>query len=207
AAAAQPPAVEPVQHAAFTAGERLGTDWNSHVESAPYFHTEEAGGSDADNREGLSVKRHLLADDRRVSAELALPERVADDCSGRAAPAVVVRGEYAPEYGADAEHIEEVSAHPNPLHVAARAAGGEVKRGGAPGQHLRECLLPVPDLLPLRIGYVGITARELAGAAAGLGCNPDRHQLSRGFDWQRPQQHRIDQLKDCYVGAYAQGKR
>src|SRR5262249_24472245 len=141
----------------------------------------------------------LSANDVRVSAVLALPEAMADDHTRRAASTLIVRrGEDAAHSRPDPQHFEKISAHPDRPRGAYLAALREVEAVRAPGEDTGKRLLPITDLLPDRIGYRRMRAVEVPPRAGHIG---DAYfgQLLRGFDRQRAQSHRVEQLKDRRV--------
>ena len=117
-----------------------------------------------------SVELDLPADHRRVAAVLALPERVADH--RRRWPRIhggrPRRVEHAAAGGRHAQHLEEVAADRQALGAADLAARRKAEALRRPGQDAGEGLLARPDLLPLRVGQLGIAAEEVAvpGSAA-----------------------------------------
>ncbi len=75
----------------------------------------------------MPLKHELAPDHRRVAAELALPERIADYRSrGGAARLVVAVAEYAAQQRRHAEHAEKVTAYPEGAAVTRLAARCQV---------------------------------------------------------------------------------
>jgi hypothetical protein len=107
----------------------------------------------------------------------------------------------------DAEPVEEVAGHPEPLRIARLAAGRQVEADVAPGEHARERLLPFADQFPEGVGEVGTAAGELAGAAVLRLLDPDLGQLRRIAHRERAQAHRVEELEDGRVGADAERER
>src|SRR5262249_15875456 len=81
---------------------------------------------DADDREGLAVDPQLLADGRRVAAELRLPERVTEDHFLVVADLAVFLTERAAERGAGTEKPEKRRPHAGYSNADWRAALVEV---------------------------------------------------------------------------------
>ena len=138
---------------------------------------------------------------------LAPPERVADDRRARAAATLVVGGaEEAAAGRRHAEHLEEVAADEDGLRVSDLAARGEIETHRRPRQHAGERLLVGPEPLPLRVGQLGISGDDIAGAWLGAG-RPHLHELARVPHRERPQAHDVEQLEDRGVGADSQHER
>src|SRR5262245_66493849 len=113
----------------------------------------------------MAVERNRAADGRGRSTVLALPERVADHRSRRPAAAhVVLPGEHAPGDGGHAEDVEELAAHPESLDGTRLPAARQIEPRGPPGEHTRERLVSVADLLPDGVRHLR--------AAAGHGSPP-----------------------------------
>ena len=95
-------------------------------------------------------ERNLPPDHRRIAAQFALPEPVADHRAGtQPAPAPVVRRrEEPPHRGRHAQHSEEVSADPQSANIVPFSAGRDVERVACPCEDSRERLLPLANLLP-----------------------------------------------------------
>src|SRR5437763_11887645 len=133
------PCVEPIISALI---HSVRADGNGDVKRATDFEPKEALGCDADDLGRMAIERDDPPDCRPVAAELALPERVADDGIGWAAAAsIVVCREEATEHGMDAEHTEEIAAHPQRARISHLAARREVERAAAPRKHAGERLL------------------------------------------------------------------
>src|SRR4029434_1282951 len=94
----------------------------------------------------------LPADDRAVAAVLALPERVTQHRSRRAAALpVVVPAEHAPELRPPAQRLEEAAAREDRVREARLAGRLQAQVRRAPREDPRERVLPLPDLLPHRV--------------------------------------------------------
>ena len=151
------------------------------------------------------------ADRRRVAAELALPETVAEDRPparrSRGTSSAAVRS--AADGAADAERVEELAAHPE-RHATGRASPlvVEVERRRRPTRHSREkaCWR---SRICCHSGLVSCGARPV-----NCRCVPARASsmrtstsCSRLLDRQRPQAHGVEQLKDRGVRADAERQR
>ncbi len=112
-------------------------DWfranrNDDIERPANFRAEKTSLRDSDHRERLLVEPQGLADNGRVAAEPALPERVADDGdeSVRGATAIVVGREKTAELGTHTEAVKEAAAGHQPGGVVRLATLGEVESHG-----------------------------------------------------------------------------
>ncbi len=165
-----------------------------HVEVAANGHPEEVRRRDADDLHRLVVKPQLLAQ-RPATAELPLPEAIANDCARQsAAGPVVLRREDSPGNRPDPQDAEELAAYVEAIHktgVAARITG---ETDVAPRSDSGEARVIVAQLLPDKIGYHWIAAEK---APARLVHIDDAHlrQLLRILHRQRLQQHRIEKLE------------
>src|SRR5262249_38957325 len=132
--------------------QRFGSDGNRHIESLTNINTGEARRRDADDLERNPFECYLAADDRKILSEFALPESRADDCDGgRRSALIVANGEHAAKDRSYTQHVEEVSADPEPLCVARLATLGHVEGILAPREHAGERFLSIADLFPDRI--------------------------------------------------------
>src|SRR5262245_16330736 len=107
----KPPGCAVVNPVIFAFDDGFGANRRGHVKAAPNFDAEESGLSNADDLDWMAVERDLPPYDCRIAAVCALPERVADDCAGRTAAALIVGArEDAPQRGLYSERSEELSA-------------------------------------------------------------------------------------------------
>src|SRR6202047_4591016 len=139
----------------------------------------------------------------------ALPKGVADyGGRGAAAAAVIVCGQGAAAERADFQRLEKIAADPDALGVACFATAGQVELSFArrPCKHAGKNSLMIADLLPLRVGNIGVAAMDAAGIPGAV---KDAHvgELLGVRDRQRSQAERIDQLEDGGVCASAQRER
>src|SRR5205823_795807 len=141
------------------------------------------------------------------AAEIALPERVAHHRTRRAAAPIVLGGEEAPRFGADAERREVVAAHPQPARQPQLAAVREVEAGRSPGEDAGEALLTIADLLPQGTREIGAASTEIAGAAVGRSGDAHLGELARARHRQRAQAHGVQELEDRRVRADAERER
>src|SRR5215510_1644704 len=134
----EPPRIPPLEITAFPFDHRLRAQWHGNIEVPPDFDAIET---------------------RRRAAEFTLPERITDHRARRAATAPIIGGlKDSALLRADAEHIEKVAAHPQPLRVTRLAANREIERLRAPSEHAGKRLLLITKLLPERIGERRIAA-------------------------------------------------
>src|SRR5499426_3166979 len=191
----QPPTGSGGETIVIASDDRFGADRQRHIERPPDLQSEEARGRDPDDFKRPVVQRELAANDVRVSAVLALPEAVTDDHARRAASTLIVRrGEDAAQRRPDAQHVEKISTHPERPRGAYLTALREVEAVRAPGEDAGKCLLSISDLLPDRIGYRRMRTAEISPRAGHIR-DVYLGQLLWGFDRQRAQSHRVEQLK------------
>src|SRR5262245_6225248 len=165
----QPPVGSGVETVVGAMDDRFCADWQRHVERPTDLQPEETRGSDADDFKRLVGQRKFAADNIRVSTILALPEAVTDDHASRSAPPLIVRRrEDAAQRGSKAQHVENVSAHPESLRGTYFAAGGEIEAVRAPGEDAGKGLLPISDLLPDRIGDRRVRTAEISTRAGHI---------------------------------------
>src|SRR5262245_31959910 len=164
----EPPGEAAINPVIFAIDDGFGANRRGHVKVAPHFDADEASLIDANDLDGMAVERDLPSYDRRVASVCALPERVADDCAGRAAAALIIGArEDAPHRGPNSERVEEISAHPQPVfRKALLAARGQIESRGAPGEEAVKSLLPFLKQLPERIGQFRTPPVEIPRSAA-----------------------------------------
>src|SRR5262245_55793643 len=92
----------------------FGADRARHIQVSSDFHAEETLGRDTDDLERTKPQCELSADDVRVAAVFAKPERMADDNARRAGPALVILcGNESAQDRSYAQGVEKVAAHPH----------------------------------------------------------------------------------------------
>src|SRR5262245_15850125 len=115
----------------------------------------------------MPLEHQRAADRRRLAAEFALPETVAqDDGRRRAAAAIVGRGDEAADIRADAECFEEPAVHPETGGGPRLARRRHVEVRGSPRCTAGERLLSIANLFEERTGEHRTAPAELAGAPA-----------------------------------------
>jgi hypothetical protein len=154
----------------------------------------------------LAVGAQRPPDHRRVAAEAALPDAMAQDEHAVVAVRHLVGAETAAERGLDAERREQPTAHPQPAH----------RLGGLPGSReahaddaVARDVAPAASVArhrerPLEVEPVGSgegAARVVAGRAV------DAVELRALRVRQRPQKDRVDDRKGRCAGADAQPQR
>ena len=215
----RPPGLEPAHHAqppgpvadqpgVFAAEQLLGAEGQGQVERTADLDAVKARGGNADDRRAAAVDPDGAADGRRIAAVFVRPEPVAEHHARRGAPLLVVGiGEETAEGGANAEQIEEAAAHPQAVLGETRfAARREIERRAIPREQVREGLLALAQLLPLRIRQIRVGPAELPRRADAPGHAHDR-ELPRMAHGQRAQPQGLDQLEDGGVGAGAERER
>ncbi len=118
--------------------------------------------------------------------------------------AVIVRGQGAATQCGDFQRLEKIAADPDARGVACFAPARQVESSfGRPCKHAGKNSLMIADLLPLRVGNIGVAAMDAAGIPGAV---QDAHvgELLGVRDRQRSQAERIDQLEDGGVCAGAQ---
>ena len=131
---------------------RIGANRDGDVECATDLETEEAGGRDANHFGRMGIERDGPPECGSLATELALPERITDDGAGRATAAPVVSGREEPaERRLNAEHVEEIAAHPQCPRIPHLSARREVERAIAPGEDAGQRLLFGTKAFPDRI--------------------------------------------------------
>ena len=187
--------------------EIFGADRNGDVEGAADVDAEEAGRRDPGDLEAFSFDRDGLARRDFPSAELSLPEALADDGRGCGAAGRVVAGTQHPAADrADADGVEKRPADVEALGIARLASGGEVDPFGAPDRELRERLLFAADAVPLRRGQLWPAAREASGSVTPA-WDADVVELLRCRDREAPEPHGVQELEDGGVGPDAERER
>jgi hypothetical protein len=161
---------------------------------------------DAEHFERIAIERQALANHRRVTGKVPLPERVADVCRRRGATRLVIlRTKQPAENWLNTEDMKEIAADPDALCITNFPASGKIESLVGPDGDVGESLLALEDLLPHGKGELGILAGKLAGAPVAVG-NPDGAQLLGVLDRNGAEANRVDELKDGGVGADAERK-
>jgi hypothetical protein len=150
-------------------------------------HVFEAWRQHADHRERVAVERDRLADRRRVTAELAHPERMTDDDRGGGARASVGFIEQPPTQGRDAEHAEEFRRNAPGLEPAwdgpARDDDRVSERTGEVVERSR-ATLPVFEVRPHDAEAILLRQKDQP-LGAGIRQRPSQHGIGDGVDRRR----------------------
>src|SRR5206468_11954645 len=104
----------------------------------------------------------------------------------------------------DAENREKVAAHPEAAHFSRLAAAADEERRVPPRKEARERSLLSADLLPQRVGDLGVGIRRHAEAVNTISAYFG--QFLRMLNREAAQSDRVNQLKDCRVRADAECK-
>src|SRR5438270_1198255 len=104
------------------------------------------------------------------------------------------------------ERLKKISAHPKPLRVMRLPSGCQIEALIAPSEDARKSLLVIADLLPLRVGEVGMPVREIAGTAVLVFRDLQLRKFVRMGDGKRAQPDRIQQLKYRRICPDAEGQ-
>src|SRR5207247_7178042 len=126
-----------IETAVAAANQRLVAERHRDVEAAADVDAEELRRRHADDGERHTIERQRPANRVRRTAEVPLPEAVADDDDGTvrtAAPTIVVVGERAAEDRRHAQRVEVRAARPDAFDELRLAAGREVEPGRRPRQ-------------------------------------------------------------------------
>ena len=186
----------PSSHDSLPRIERLGPERHRDVERPADDRPEELGPCDAHDGIRHAVQRQRAADGVHGTAEMPLPEPVADHCNGTSAPAsatIVVCSECAPENRRNTEHLEETAADPQAVNRLRWPSSRKVEaivgpRHGAVEQRR----LAGANLFPDRVRPgTALDNRE------AIGCP----------DGKRANQQAVDQREDRRVGADAERQR
>jgi len=178
--------------------DRLAPDGDGYVVGRIHIQAREPGRCHADDDKRVAIQTDGLAHDIGIAREMPLPKAVTDyrDRSGVAAAVeVVIRREDAAAHGWDPEDAEIIAADPQAFGEMALSALGQVEAGAAKGQSPREGLLVVADLLPDRIGDIGVIGAALGGGKL--------HKALRIFHWQRTQHYSVEDAENGRVCADA----
>ena len=151
---------------------------------------------DADHLVRLVVEQQVAAEDGGVAAEVALPGGVAQHHHARRAGLVFFGAERAAKERLDAEHGEVIGRHV----AAVEAHRLTVHRDGRGGERLGGQGLERP-VLPLQLDEVAGRGRVAGGGGRRL---PDAHDPLRVREWQRLEQHAVDQAEHRRVGTDAE---
>src|SRR5207302_4503313 len=104
------------------------------------------------NREEPAIESYGPAGDGGVSAEFALPERVADHRAGRsAAGLIVLRREGSTNRRRNSEDLEEIAADEQAFSESHFSTFRKIEARGAPTHRSRKALLPGANALPERV--------------------------------------------------------
>src|SRR5262245_40131725 len=152
----------------------------------------------------MAVERDLSAQDGSVAAESALPERMADDHARRTATTLVVGlCEDASQRGPHSEHVEEISAYPQPVFSKALlSTRRKIEARSPPGEDAGKRLLLLPNLFPERIGQLRPSPAEVPPTIRRVG-DARLGEFLRFLHGQRTQAHGVQQLEDRGVRADA----
>lgn len=183
----------------------VGADRNREVEVPADLRAEKTGWSNADHFERAAVEVDFRAQHRRLAAEFALPERIADHRARRGAVAHVVGcGKHATQQRLHAQHGKKVAAHKQAvLREAVLAALGKIEGSAVPRHYSGKAFLPLADKLPQRIGQFGAPPVEIAGARLAHHVADFRQRFGVAHR-QSAEIQRVQQPKDRGVGADAQ---
>ena len=161
---------------------------------------EEVFPQDSDDGVGLIAQRERLAHDRRIAAEPALPQAVAQHHDLAAVGRVLLRGEGAAQDHRSAEEAEVALGDVDAVELLRMVAGEVVAGAGhvVGGHFLEDAGLP---LVGVKLGNVG---EEAVGQDGGV--EEFDHAIGVGIA-ERLEQHRIDDAEDGGVGSDAQRQR
>lgn len=149
-----------------------GAEGQGDVERPPDFEARERLGCDADDRERTVEDGECASDDGLASAELRLPERMADHCgAGAAATAVVTRVEEPSPFRCNAEHREEVPAHPEAACLPCVEAPTDEQPGIRPGEDSGEGSLVGANQFPQRVGGLRVDAVVVPKGLRAIGAH------------------------------------
>ena len=199
----QPERVPRLQQAG--APGRQDAERHEDVDPTPDFDTEEGRRRHPDHRDLSTTHTECLADDGIAPREVAEPKGVADDGDGVAPRAVVAWSEHTAAVRDDAQGREGVSTHPRALDRASRTLLTDRHLRGCPSEDTGQSLLVIADLLPDRVrqGVPALIPPEPAVAPL----DGDLNELLRLGERERPQPHRVQDLKHRRVGAGSQRQR
>ncbi len=159
----------------------------------------ERRGHDADDAVLAIAHDQRAPDDRRIGAETAPPQLVAEEQHPPVIRTVVLGGEAASERRTDAHHVEVVPAHADGRHPLRLAARDQRRH---PRAHHRELLEAAAPLAPVEHGREADVAREPLGVAIADGHEPLGIRIR-----QRAQEDGVDHGEDGGVGADAERQR
>ena len=180
--------------------QRLHRERHRDIHRAARFEPEELTRRDADHRERLPHQVERATDNPGVTAEVALPEVVADHGDERPARPAVVGGLQQPaEDRRHAKHIEAVARHELP-HREFRACGRRQPEAGPRPERAQ----PGKSIVGAKTPELVCREREAVARAHAL---REQHELPWSANGQRLEQHRIDERVDGGDGADAKGQR
>ena len=180
--------------------QRLHRQRHRDVHRAARFEPEELARRDADHCERLPHQVERATDNPGVTAEVTLPEVVADHGDQRPArPAVVCGLQQPAKDRRQAKHIEAVARHELPHR--------EFRTGGRRQPEARprpERTQPGKGVVVAKTPELLCREREAVATAHALG---EQHELLWSANGQRLEEHRIDERVDRGDGADAKGQR
>jgi hypothetical protein len=150
----------------------------------------------ADDREWPIVHRDHTSDGRRIAAEPAAPEAVAQDRRLPGGGRVFGGGEVTPDRRLHAERPEEVPGHAHPADPFRFAVGQQRRTPGADERHVFERMAAVAP----------VEERQVTDVAGRAGRPPlaDRDEAIGIRVRQRTEQHRVEDAEDRRVRADAE---
>ena len=169
------------------------------VESTATQREAERGRHHADNRVRPAIERDRAADDRSVGSKSRLPQTVAEHGHVHARPVLLLR-ERASQHRADPEYVEQIPRDPGDVEPHGRTTPRQFGRTWSVGRDPVERLL-----LTLDVDEVRRRERGVSGTARYRLC--ERHQAPGLIEWQRPEQHGVDDAERRRVDADAKAER
>src|SRR5438445_2777047 len=122
--------------AIFADDDRFGAQRHRNVKVAAYLDAVKFRRRDADNFKRMPADRQRPANHGILPGVLVLPERMADDRTGRVAIRTVILGsQQASERRLNAQRLEKLAAHPKPLDIVDFAARRNIKEIRTPGKN------------------------------------------------------------------------
>jgi hypothetical protein len=179
--------------------------WQRDVERRPDLEPEESRWCDPDDRHPLRAHLNGLPEYRRIPAEAARPEAIADDghCAVWTATArlgIVGGRQQSSVDGANSEQVEVRARGVLTTHPLRHPIDRHLERPWGERRDTREEAVVIAEPLEAGIGR----AAAAAGLAAGV---VDEEQSLRVVDRQRLDQHGVDQTEDRRIGADPEPER